>query len=207
MRLYLVYGSPSCRKVQAVVSYLDLDVEEVALSFTAGDLATPDFLALNPNGLVPALEDDGFVLWESNAIMQYLATKQGASPLFPTDPKARADITRWQYWEQAHFNRAMGTLVFEKSIKPTFGLGEPDAALVEAATHNFHRYAPVLEAQLQRQAFVADDGVTLADFSVGAMLGFAEPAEVPLQDYPAINTWRRRLEAIPAWADSAPPWQ
>src|SRR5262249_9043702 len=78
--------------------------------FVAGDLRTADYVALNPNGMVPLLVDGAFRLWESNAIMQYLADKAGSDALFPRDPQKRADVVRWQFWEVAHFNKAFGLL-------------------------------------------------------------------------------------------------
>jgi len=80
-------------------------------------------MAINPNGSVPTLVDGELVLWESNAIMQYLADKVPDSGLFPQNPQLRADVARWQFWELAHFNRAFGTLAFEEWARRTGRLG------------------------------------------------------------------------------------
>ncbi|MEN8800710.1 MAG: glutathione S-transferase family protein, partial [Thiogranum sp.] len=113
MQLHVVVGSGNCRKVQATISSLGIDVDIEYLDFFAGDLSRPEYLALNPNGRVPTLTDGDFTLWESNAIMQYLADTIPANPLFPREPRIRADIVRWQCWELAHFNNAFATVAFE----------------------------------------------------------------------------------------------
>jgi len=81
--------------------------------------------------MVPLLVDGAFRLWESNAIMQYLADKTGSDALFPRDPKKRADVVRWQFWEVAHFNKAFGLLAFETVAKPKLKLGATNDSLVE----------------------------------------------------------------------------
>ena len=148
MNFYTVNGSPNCRKVHAVINYLKLDIQINELNIFAGELATPEFNALNPNGMVPVLEDGNFLLWESNAIMQYIADHADNTDFYPTDPQQRADIHRWQFWEQNHFNRAAGTIVFENMLKCVLKIGEPDAEKVAAATEDFHKHAILLDAHL-----------------------------------------------------------
>ena len=120
MKLYTLPGSPNCRKVIAVIHQLGLDVDIQQLQPTSDDLEKPEYLALNPNGMTPTLKDGDFTLWESNAIMQYLASSAADNDLFSNDPKIRTDITRWHIWEQAHFGKAMGTLLWENFAKPVF---------------------------------------------------------------------------------------
>ena len=122
MELHTFVGSPNSRKVEAVIDHLGLDVEIVHHDFAGGALRRSDYLAVNPNGMVPTLVDGSFILWESNAIMQYLADKAGNDTLFPRDLQRRTDVVRWQFWEQAHFNRAFGTLAFEAVAKPALNL-------------------------------------------------------------------------------------
>ncbi len=93
MKLYYVIGSPNCRKVHAVLNHLGITAKFEYLDFFAGETKKPEYLALNPNGMVPTLCDGDFVLWESNAIMQYLATKAPANTLYPKDDAKRADIS------------------------------------------------------------------------------------------------------------------
>lgn len=202
MNFYTVNGSPNCRKVHAVINQLGLDVQICELDFFAGELNTPEFQALNPNGMVPVLEDGSLRLWESNAIMQYLAAIGPANDLYPADHRIRADIHRWQNWEQAHYNRAVGTFVFENVLKTLMELGEPDQAKLDQAKQDFYQFANVLEQQLADKAFITGDQLSLADFSVASMADFLDAAEVPYHAYPNIRAWLKRLDAIPAWAET-----
>jgi len=202
MNFYTVNGSPNCRKVHALINYLQLDVQINELDIFAGELETPEFKALNPNGMVPVLEDGQFLLWESNAIMQYLAAMAPESSFYPTDPKLRADIHRWQYWEQNHFNRATGTILFENMLKCLFKMGEADAEKVAAATEDFHKYAKLLDAHLAGRDFMLGDKLTVADFSVASFSEYFDTAKVPFRKYSNLNAWLERLDEIPAWADT-----
>lgn len=205
MKLHVVHGSPNSRKPLAVIHHLKLDVEVHPKNFLAGDLGTPDYLALNPNGMVPCLEDGDFKLWESNAIMQYLADSVPGNSLFPEDRRARADIDRWQCWELAHFNRATGAIVWENFVKGYFNIGTPDPAVIDTATQDLHRFAPVLDKQVSAQPFVCGKHATLADYSIGCMLMYTEAGKLPLDDYQNIKTWFERVQQLPGWAASAPP--
>jgi len=201
MNFYTVNGSPNCRKVHAVINYLGLDVNIIELDLLAGDLEKPEYLAINPNGMVPALEDGDLKLWESNAITQYLASLAPTNSLYPADPAIRADIHRWQDWEECHFNRACGGYLFENVLKAIFNMGEPDQALLKEAEQNFKRFAGILEKQLEGRDFILGDDVTLADFSVGAMMIYADAADIPIASFKNISEWANRMKRIDAWAE------
>ena len=98
-----------------------------------GEHKAPDYLAINPNGKVPALVDGDTKLWESNAIMCHLA-RAAKSDLWPTDPNKQIEVLKWLSWNSEHFTRHAGTLYFNYHIKPKFDLGEPDMKAVEEAT-------------------------------------------------------------------------
>jgi glutathione S-transferase len=204
MKLYTFVGSPNGRKVQAVINHLHLDVEIEHRDVFEGDLRTPDYLALNPNAKVPTLVDGTFVLWESAAIMQYLADKAGGDVLFPRDPQKRADVVRWQCWEGAHFNRAFGTLTVETIIKPRYGFGPTNQALVEAARTELARYAPVLERHLADRRYLVGDDITLADYSMIALEPYKASIRFDWTPYPSLNAYFERMRSIDAWAQSAP---
>ncbi len=201
MNFYTVNGSPNCRKVHAVINYLGLEINIIELGLLSGDLEKAEFLALNPNGMVPVLEDGDLKLWESNAIAQYLATLAPTSTLYPDDPAIRADIHRWQNWEECHFNRACGTYLFENVLKSLLKMGEPDTAVLKEAEQNFNRFAKILEQQLEGRDFILGDEVTLADFSVGAMMIYADAADIPIASFKNISSWTNRMKEISAWAD------
>lgn len=201
MKFYTVNGSPNCRKVHAVINYLGLNVDIIELDLLAGNLEKPEFRALNPNGMVPVLEDGDLKLWESNAIAQYLASLAPASTLYPDDPAIRADIHRWQNWEECHFNRACGGYLFENVLKGLFNMGEPDPAVLKEAEQNFQRFAQILEEQLEGRDFILGNDVTLADFSVGAMMIYADAANIPIASFKNISNWKNNMEGIAAWAE------
>jgi glutathione S-transferase len=203
MKLKYVVGSPNCRKVHAVINGLAIPVEFEYLDFFAGDLRMDDYTQLNPNAMVPTLIDGDFTLWESNAINLYLAEKQPTS-LYPSDARARADISRWLCWELAHYNRALGALAFETVAKPAFMKQEPDAAVTEIARRDLSRFVPVLERHLERRQFMVGDGLTLADYAVGHLESFKSMVPFDWSAYPAVNAFYARLSDDPHWAATAP---
>src|SRR5262245_38420699 len=126
MRLYDFPFSPNCRKVRAVAYELGVALELVPVDLLKGESRTPAFLAKNPNGRVPVLEDGDLTLWESTAIMRYLAS---GTSLVPTARRAAAEMDRWIAWQLAHLGPAMSKVAFERVVKPLRRLGPPDAAL------------------------------------------------------------------------------
>jgi len=192
--------SPRAFKVIAVANHLGLDVAVRSLDFSKGEHKSPEYAALNPNMMMPTMRDGDYVLWESNAIMQYLAGRKPQSGLLPGDERGRLDVTRWQFWDLAHWDPAVETLLLENFVKPVLlGAGEPDTAEVAKATERFHRAAAVLDGQLETRKFVTGDVLTLADFSLGAPLNYAAEGRFPLQPYPDIRRWHASLMSLPAW--------
>ena len=131
IKLHVAPPSPRAFKVLAVARHLGLDFELCPVDLLNGAHLRPEFAALNPNRRMPVLEDDGFVLWESNAITQYLASKKPERGLLPTDPRKCADVSRWQFWESCHWDPACATLIFERMLKKVLGQGDPTPAHVE----------------------------------------------------------------------------
>lgn len=204
MQLHVVVGSGNCRKVQATISSLGIDVDIEYLDFFAGDLSRPEYLALNPNGRVPTLTDGDFTLWESNAIMQYLADTIPANPLFPREPRIRADIVRWQCWELAHFNNAFATVAFETVLKAELLNQDPNLPVVEYAMESLGGFAGVLEGHLSNHDYVVGDGITLADYSIINIEGFKDMIPFDWSGYPRLNAYFERMRADPHWASTAP---
>jgi glutathione S-transferase len=195
--------SPRAFKVLWTANHLGLDYELKLVNLGQGAQKQPGFLALNPNGRMPVLEEDGFVLWESNAIVQYLASKKPDSGLLPTDERARADATRWQFWESTSWDPACAILIFERVVKGFFGRGGPDAAEVEKGLQRFNDAARVLNGQLENKRYVCGERLTVADFSLGCALLLSEPAHFPLEDYRGIQRWSTELQALPSWQHTA----
>src|ERR1700761_5585645 len=118
MRLYQHPMSANARAATMAALHLKAPVELVFVNLQKGDQHLPEFLNMNPNGRVPVLEDGDVVLWESRAIMQYLADKTPGQTLYPTEPMARADVNRWLFWDAAHMNQATSLLVHERFVNP-----------------------------------------------------------------------------------------
>jgi glutathione S-transferase len=198
--LYVFPPSPRAFKVMAIANYLGIDPALRVIDLIKGEQKSPQYAALNPNMRMPTLKDGDYVLWESNAIMQYLAAKTPGSGLLPADEKGRLDVTRWQFWDLAHWDPACAVLIFENVVKSVvLKSGEPDAAALAKGTESFHRAASVLNGQLKGKKFVTGGTLTVADFSLGAPMNLADMARFPLEPYGEIKRWYGTLRALPAW--------
>lgn len=190
------------RKVCAVARYLKSPVEFVRIDLAKRENKTPEFLAMNPNGKVPVLQDGDKTLWESNAIMCYLSDAAKAD-LWPHDER-QIDVMRWLSWNDVHFTRHASVLYFEYVIKPLFGLPAADAKELEDATKHFRNFAGVLNTHLSDRKFLVGDSLTVADFAVAVTLPYADVAHLPLSDFPAVRRWHERLNELPAWREPFP---
>jgi glutathione S-transferase len=190
------------RKACAVAKYLGSPVEFVRIDLGKGENRTPEYLAINPNGKVPALTDGGTRLWESDAIMVYLA-RAARSDLWPLDDR-QIEVMRWLSWSGAHFTRHAGALYFQNIIKPNFLRGAPDAKAVEEATGFFKQFAQVLNDHLRGRTFLVGDALTVADFSVAVTLPYAEQAGIPVGGFKEIERWHAHLNDLPAWREPFP---
>jgi glutathione S-transferase len=204
MKLYGFPPSPNTRKVQAVAAHLGIPMEFEFVDITKGKSHTPEFLEMNPTGRTPVFTDGDFTLWESNAIMQYLASQRQNS-LWPDDARTRADISRWQLWQVAHWHEGCGGFLWENLVKKALGMGDGDPAALKKAEQMFHRDAAVLDDQLGKRPYLVDGTLTLADFAVASYLHYAEAARLPWDAYGNIRGWYSRIEALPAWQQTIPP--
>jgi glutathione S-transferase len=200
IELYVFPPSPRAFKVLAVANHLGLDCRIRIVDLGKGEQRTPEYAAMNPNMRMPTMKHGDYVLWESDAIQQYLALQKPESKLLPTEEKARLDVTRWQFWDLAHWDPACAVFVFENVVKPRLlGIKEPDQAALEKAQEPFQRAAKVLDGQLKGRRFVTGETLTVADFSIGAVLNLAAAARLPIEPYAEIRRWFETLRALPAW--------
>jgi glutathione S-transferase len=203
MKLYVFPPSGRIVGILALRSHLALDCEVHAIDLRRGEQLAPQYLALNPNHKVPSLEDQGFVLWESNAILFHLASKRPDSGLWPSDSRDQADVVRWLAWESAHWDaESIGMVAFEKGSKAVLGLGVPDAAFIARGEQNFARFAAVLDAALKGRTWLVGGQLTIADFSVGGLIPSAERYGLPVKAFPQIVRWYGDLSALPAWQEA-----
>lgn len=189
-------------KTCALARHVGLDIEYHRLDLKKGEQRTPAFLSINPNGKAPALVDDDRSIWESNAILCYLAMKANCD-LWPSDER-QLDVIKWFSWSADHFCRFAGQLYFENVIRAEYGMGDPDPVAVDEATGYVHRYAAILDDHLKGRRFLLDDALTVADFAVATVLPYAQNAQIPIAEYPAMQGWHDRLMDLPAWRSPFP---
>ncbi len=204
MKLYYNLLSTNSRRALAAVYHVDQKIELQSVDFTTGFIESSEFMKLNPNGMLPVLQDGNFSLWESNAIMQYVCTKFNNTSIYPTDSQMRADINRWQFWVMSHFGPACDTLMWENMMKKMFDAGSPDATKVAEATEEFHTYAKVLDQHLSSNSYLVGNSLTIADYSVAANLTYFQQSHFPIQGYSNILNWYKKVESQDAWKKSAP---
>ncbi len=204
MKLIGFPPSPNTWKVRAVAAHLGIPLDFELVDLTRGQSHTPGYLAFNPTGRTPTLIDGDLRLWESTAIMQYLASRKPNS-LWPEDARARADIMRWQSWQLAHWSKdGCDPLLFERLVKQALKLGAPDEAVVAKGLACFNREAAVLDAHLAARPYLVGGDVTLADFSVAAPLFYAERAGLPVASHSHVSNWFGRVSALPCWQETMP---
>lgn len=190
-----VYGKDSSINVRKVLwACAELGLDYVREDWGVGFRSTrePSFTAMNPNAMVPVIDDGGFVLWESNTILRYLAAQYGDGALYPSAPRERARVDQWMDWQASDLNRAWSYAFMSLVRKsPVHG----DAAQVRASLETWSGFMRVLEQQLQQTgAYVTGRAFTLADIPVGLSLvrWFATPFERPA--LPAVDAYYDLLE-------------
>ena len=193
MKLYDFAFSPNCWKVRAVAYELGVPFQSVHVDLPKGGARTPAFLAVNPNGRVPVLVDDDFVLWESTAILRYLSAKKGGA-LVPTSLRGQADVDRWLAWQLAHLGPAMSKVAFERIVKKLTGQGAPDEAAVAAGSAEFVKLTALLDAALKERDFLAGT-LSLADFALAAHFSLASMCGLDIASHPRVNSWLDRVLA------------
>jgi len=204
MKLFYNPLSPNVLRARLTAAVLGIQLEEKKLDFAKGEHKSPEYLALNPNGAVPTLVDGDYVLTESRAIMQYLASKKPEAGLLPRDEAARADVTRWQFWDASHFAPNLATLAFERVLKGMLGMGDPDQRKIEEALGNFRRIAAVLNKRLEGKQYVVENRLTLADLTLAASMMYSKQADVPFADFSNVQAWFSRISELEAWKKTSP---
>lgn len=199
MRLHHFPLSTCSRRVRMTALHLAVPLELVAVNLAKGEQHAPEFLALNPNHRVPVLEDDGFVLWESYAIQQYLADRTPGQTLYPADARARADISRWMYWCGQMLMPGAGTLNWERLYKGLSGQGAADPAEEARAEGGLRVAGEVLDQHLATRQWMCREALSLADFAIAAPLADQHRSRYPLADFAHLQRWLRQVQQLPAW--------
>lgn len=184
-------GSHNALKVVVLLRELGLDFELIDVD-PAHELRPADapLRRLNPNGLTPILDDDGFILWESAAILQYLCDSRGPTPLLPIETRHRARVLQWLTWEASTLIPALMTLYLAR-------IGGNDDT---AAAARVEFLLGLLEQQMSERDSVAD-AYSIADIALGASVPALLPLGVDFAPYPVLRHWLAALCQRPAWQD------
>jgi len=190
-----IYGSPvsvPSNKVRFVVNKLGLDYEYVPVNLLAGEHMSEEFLKLNPIGKVPVMDEDGFILSESNAISKYLSHKYNSS-LYPEDIIQRANVDKWIDFISIHVGPALTRVFFNRFLAPLVNV-EVDERSMKDGLSFLERFLPVVDNQLGENEYLAGEVITLADFNLLANLDPVEVAQFDLSPYENISKWRENLQ-------------
>lgn len=191
VKLYDLAFSPNCRKVRALAYELGIALDFERIDLLTGAQRAPAFLARNPNGRVPVLQDGDLVLWESNAILRYLAA---GTQLAPAERRLAAEVDRWLSWQLAHLAPAMSKVAFEKIVKPLTRRGEPDPARIAEGTAEFDQLTGILDAALAGREYVAGP-LSIADFALAGYYSIAQAAGLDVSRHARVESWLARMSA------------
>lgn len=204
MRLYHHPASSNARRVTITAQLLGIPLDIVHVDLMDAD-ARRRLAEVNINGKVPVLDDEGFLLSESCAIMQYLADKVGPShragaALYPQDIQARADVNRWLFWAAHQFSTAVSVMTWENVWKAMTGNGAADPILLAHGEKEVLECGRVLDLQLNGRTFLTGATMTLADIAMATPMMYMDIARLPLAHFPHLMAWFRRIEKLEAWA-------
>lgn len=190
-------NSINVQKVLWTLAELDVPYRRIDAGMKFGVNDTAAYKAMNPNGLVPAIDDDGYVLWESNAIVRYLAARHGSGTLYPEDLPARFSAERWMDWQATTFNNAISPL-FVGLIRTAPEKRDP--AALEEARRKCEACLAILDAHLADRPFMNGQSFTMADIPVGATVNRWYLLPVERTPRPNAERWLATLAARPAFA-------
>lgn len=196
LRVWGRINSVNVKKVLWCIEELGLPYERIDAGMEHGVVGTPEYQRLNPNARVPTIDDEGFVLWESNAIVRYLSLKYSLGKLCPLDNHQRADADRWMDWSTAQLS---GTFreVFWGMVRTA--PEKRDLAFIEKNRAATAKTLDIAEQRLGSRPFIAGDHLTMGDIPLGCFvhLWMSMPIERPA--HPHLVAWHRRLLARPAF--------
>jgi glutathione S-transferase len=198
MKLYY-FPSPNPQKVKFAMLEIGLDCEMVPVDLIKGEQRSPEFLAINPFGRVPALVDGDLKLGESHAIIAYLGDKTGKK--WPTTAAGRADALRWLFYLSTHVSPPATELAFNRiAVKLRGGTG--DEAAIARGEKALPEVIRILEGQLARSKWIVGDDFTLVDCAYCPTLNVIEKAGFSFAEFPKVSAYLAALRARPAWQET-----
>ena len=191
IKLYGLELSIPVNRVRLCLNAMGLDYEFIRINPLAGENKTGAYLKINPNGKVPAIDDDGFTLCESNAIMKYLCRKY-QSDFYPDDIIAQAQVDKWLDFTTIHLATGFSKVLFNKILASIVDASVDEQSLKDG--YGFiERFLGDIDMQLGKSPFLAGEKMTIADFCLLATVDPAEVLEVDITKYPNVEAWRTKL--------------
>jgi glutathione S-transferase len=196
-----LWGRTSSINVQKVVwccAELGLHCQRIEAGREFGVVDTPEYLAMNPNALVPTIEDDGFILWESNVIVRYLCHKHSSGTLYPSEARERFTAEKWMEWQGGTMWPSFRDVFWGLVRTPP---EERDHAAIERAQKQTAKRLAALETALGQTKYVAGDRFTMGDIPLGVSLRRCFQLGIAERDFPNIARWYGRLGERPAFRE------
>jgi glutathione S-transferase len=191
MKLYMTPSSGNAYKVRLLLEMLKVPYEKANLDWDAKEHKGAPYLAINPRGQVPALEDDGRIFWDSTACLVYIARKHGGERWLPTDPAGMGEVMQWLALanNELHYG-----LQWARGVKNKIKTGNYD---------EYYGYGTkglqILEARLKDNQWLALGRPTIADLACYPYVSVSPEGGFKLEEYPSVQAWMKRVEALPGW--------
>lgn len=193
LKFYGADLSSPANKVRFVLHALGREYEYIRVRIKEKENRTESFLKLHPAGKIPVIDDEGFVLFESDVIIKYLA-KKAASDLYPQEVNQQAIVDQWMSFVSVHINAAMGRVLFNRVFAPFAKVAVDERSLQDGETF-LKKFLPIVDSQLSQYAFLVGDNLSLADMTLLATLDPAEICGIDLSVYKNISLWRQKAQA------------
>jgi len=181
-----LHGTSKSRSARSLWVLEELGLKYDHVPTEVAKAKSPEHMKVNPNGHLPALEDDGHVVWESMAINLYLAEKYGKAPFWPSTPEGHADCLKWSFWGMTELEPHLMTLLVNKLCLPA---DQRDEKAVQNATESLKAPLKVLDDQLGKNEYLLGNEFTIADLNVASILSFALLAKLDLSATPKVQAW------------------
>ncbi len=208
MKVYLDPISTTSRPILLFLAESGTPAEIVKVDLFQGEHKKPEYAKINPNQCVPTLDDDGFLLTESSAILKYLAEK-ARSPLYPQDLKARARVNEVMDWFNTHFYRDLGYGVVYPQTVPGAGFANATTqsdVVSRAKEQTEARFKILNDHFLAKNKFLCGPEPTIADYLGAAYVSITDWVDLDISRYPNVARWMKDMKARPSWEKVNGPW-
>lgn len=201
MKLYGNRFSNASRRVHMLCEECQLPYTYISIDLLRGEQQEPQFLTINPNGKVPVIDDDGFVVWESHAIMRYLCEKHGLDAWYPSSLKDRTRVDQWLDWNHTRLGPEAGKIAFNALILRDKG----DPSRIEEGKRWLEKILPVMDAVLAARPFLCGERHTIADIAAVSNIAYLELCGYELARFPAVVRWYEGFRSRPSFVRTAVP--